>query len=235
MPSPFPGVDPYIEATGLWSDLHSRFIAFLASYLVPLIRPRYYPQIEKRVTVLGPDPRTIIPDVGVLERGGADAGPAGGASVAVAEAAVPVLVEEPEEEVRQGLIQIRDRTSGDRVVTQIEMLSPDNKSGRGRDKYLRKQEEILASEVHLVEIDLLRRGLHTIAVPEDLLRERVTDWDFLVSVNRSPSRWRHEVYPFRLPDPLPRIRLPLLSPDPDVVVDLQAVYNRCYDESPYAE
>jgi hypothetical protein len=81
----------------------------------------------------------------------------------------------------------------------------------------------------------LLSGLHTVAVPRELLHEKVSQWDFLVTINRFPERWRHEVYPFRLPQRLPRIRMPLTAPDNDVIVELQAIFNRCYDEAPFRD
>ena len=42
------------------------------------------------------------------------------------------------------------------------------------------------------------------------------------------------VYPIRLEDRLPTIDIPLLPGDPSVTLDLQAVFDRCYDAGPYA-
>ena len=46
-----------------------------------------------------------------------------------------------------------------KVVTVIEILSPSNKRGQGREKYLAKRQKIFASQTNLVEINLLREGL----------------------------------------------------------------------------
>src|SRR5438309_1293272 len=81
--------------------------------------------------------------------------------------------DEEEEEIRQGYLEIRE-VSGGRVVTVIEVVSPANKAAGSRvhQTYLRKQADVLASDANLVEIDLLRRGTHVLAVPESCL-ERV--------------------------------------------------------------
>ncbi len=42
------------------------------------------------------------------------------------------------------------------------------------------------------------------------------------------------VYPMRLEERLPPIDVPLLPGDPPVTLDLQAVFDRCYDAGPYA-
>ena len=52
-------------------------------------------------------------------------------------------------------------TAGEEVVTVIEVLSPANKTvGEGHRLYRRKQQEVLNSQAHLIEIDLLAEGLH---------------------------------------------------------------------------
>jgi Protein of unknown function (DUF4058) len=71
-----------------------------------------------------------------------------------------------EEEVTQGFIEIRDASSGHRVVTVIEVLSPGNKvAGEGQDKYLQKRQELREGRVSLVEIDLVRAGKRPLPVP----------------------------------------------------------------------
>ena len=107
------------------------------------------------------------------------------------------------------------------------MVSPTNKcSGPGRDAYVVKQTEVRRSESHLVEIDLLRKGPHVLAVPERLVRG-LAPCDYLISVNRAEgSRTGFQLYLRRLPEPLPRFRCPLAAGDDDVVVNLQAVLER---------
>jgi hypothetical protein len=233
MPSPFPGVDPYVEAVENWSDFHARFIYLMATTLGPMIRPRYHARIERHEFTLDREEREFIPDVMVLQ---ASARPQGNtAALAVMEADTALLVEEPLPQERQGFIQIFDKQSGNRIVTQIELLSPTNKSSKGLDQYRQKQREVLHSQVHLVEIDMLCRGLHALAVPEELLTMPTGFHSFFVSVNRYPRRDQHQVYALTLKDRLPRIRVPLSVPDPDVVLDLSAVYSRAYDEALYCD
>ena len=55
--------------------------------------------------------------------------------------------------VRHRYLKIRSLGTSD-VVTVIEILSPVNKRGTGRQKYESKRLEILESQTHLVEIDL---------------------------------------------------------------------------------
>lgn len=48
MPTPFPGMDPYLEQRELWPAVHNRLIVALADYLAPRLRPRYYVDLELR-------------------------------------------------------------------------------------------------------------------------------------------------------------------------------------------
>jgi len=48
MATPFPGMDPYLERSDVWPDVHNRLIVALADYLAPRVRPRYYVSIEQR-------------------------------------------------------------------------------------------------------------------------------------------------------------------------------------------
>jgi hypothetical protein len=115
------------------------------------------------------------------------------------------------------------------------VLSPANKgsSAEVRGKYVQKQRELLASEVNLVEIDLLRSGRHTTAVPRDLLQAKAGPFDYHVCLRLVSQPKRFYVYPFQLQDRLPVIGLPLLPGDPMPKLDLQAAFQRAYDSGSY--
>jgi hypothetical protein len=134
-------------------------------------------------------------------------------------------------EVRQPFLEIRDLRAGKRVVTVIEILSPANKRrGAGHDLYLQKQSEILVSDAHLVEIDLLRAGEPTVAIPPGFAPRST----YRVVVSRSLDRLKREVYPMSLRDRLPRVAVPLAGSDPDVVLDLPGVFAEAYEKGVYA-
>lgn len=235
MPSPFPGMDPYLEDPQLWRGFHQRLIVYLADFLGPNLQPRYITAVEERVFVEGPD-REIIPDVWMRSRKNVQPPSSDSGGVAVLDAEAPEVVEVPPLEVAEAYLAILDRQSGQKVVTVIEVVSPTNKyEGPGRRSYLAKQKEVLSSDVHLVEIDLLRTGPHVLAVPEYAARSR-GPYDQLLCVNRCAGmRARYELYPRRLRQPLPRIGIPLAEPDPDVVLDLQAVFAHTYDAGSYGQ
>lgn len=238
MPSRFPGMDPWLEDPARWPGVHQRLITYLADDMQPRLRPRYAAAIGERVYV-ATQHRSIYPDVMVVQRPVKEAVAeyVSGAPPTQGDedgAAHPWIIVLSSEETRIPYIEIV-RTEGGEVVTVIEILSPINKSeGPGRDQYLKKQAEILRSTANLVEIDLLGGGLRTIPTP--LSRDgKPPPHRYLIGVYRATDRDRVEVYPVRLDERLPRFRLPLRAPDPDLVVDLQASFDRCYDNGAYAD
>jgi hypothetical protein len=232
MPGPFPGMDPYLERRDLWPDVHQRLITYSADTLQPQIRPRYHARIGERLYVIPPH-RSIYPDVTVTQRQPATT--AEGRGVAALMADAPMVIAVAPEEVREPFIEILDLAHGGRVVTVIEVLSPANKTpGEGHEAYRRKQEETLASDTHLVEIDLLRQGVPTVAIPPHYLTP-YQPWHSVICISRAGRRERFEVYVRTIRQRLPRIAIPLHPPDPDVVLDLQAVLERCYEHGAYSD
>jgi hypothetical protein len=224
-----------LESPLYWQDFHERFIAYAAEALQPQLPPRYRARINERV-VLEAVERAIIPDVTVIQRAalgdrGVQAGESGITSMAV-EVDDPMLFSAFADDLREAFVEIIDRL-GQRVITIVELLSPANKTpGAGREQYLQKQEEVLRSQTNLVEIDLLHEGPHTIAVPHTNL-VRHGPFYGLVNVRRAAQPLQCEVYFVRLPDRLPRIRIPLLPEDHDVALDLPAIFTHCYDAARY--
>ena len=226
MLSPFPGMDPYLEAPSGWQEFHHLFVAGIQEALVPKVRPRYAVHIERYVyvvDVMGEESR-LRPDVTVAETGreGIIAEPQTAAT------ATAVLVPLPElEEVRHYFLEIRELET-QKVVTVIEMLSPFNKrTGKGRDEYLARRAEILLSDVHLVELDLLREGER---LP---MGKPLPPGQYYAIVSRSYKRPIAEVYAWTIRQPLPTIPIPLKRGEPDVMLDLQSVLNSVYDRAGY--
>ncbi len=225
MPSPFPGMDPYLENPDWFPNLHDGLITFLVGALMKRLPEPYYARSRQRVW-LEYTHRQIEPDVDVLHPG---RGPSRWRSeeggVAVADevdldepvvVAVDSIEHDPYEEP---FVEIRRRHgSEDRLVGAIEVLSPANKTLRhpGRDSYREKQREVLAGQTHLIEIDLLRGGEHTTAVPRDLTVAKAGAFDYHVCVLRFDRPNVFFVYPILLEHRLPVIAVPLLPGDPDV-------------------
>jgi hypothetical protein len=224
-------MDPYLENPSWWTNLHLLLISSTNAFLKPILRPRgYLVSIGERVWVTEPG-RPVYPDVAVVERPRFTPTSAG---VGTLQADAPVVVRTMEVEVHEPYLEIIDAAGG-HLVTGIEFLSPTNKAtGEGQDLYLKKQRETLRSGANLVEVDLLRHGRHTVAVPAHLLSAQ-PEWDYLVSVARAGRRGEYETYPAPLRSKLPCIGIPLKSGDADVVLDLQSVFSRAYDEGPFAD
>jgi hypothetical protein len=228
----FPGMDPYLEDPQLWPAVHSRMIVYMADSLQSLMGPRYITSVEGRVYVEGPD-REVIPDIWVRRRPAEIRAPrhfAGPAAVALLEEDESLTFKVHGLEIHETYVTILDLHSGQRIVSMIELVSPANKyAGPGRQSYEMKQKEVLASDTHLVEVDLLRFGPHVVAVPEHGSRGKAGAYDYLISVSRAGvPRDEFEYYPCRLRKKLPSIRIPLAGDDPDVQLDLQAVLAQTY-------
>jgi Protein of unknown function (DUF4058) len=228
MRSPFPGMNPYLENPDLWAEVHHWLITFIASNLVPQLRPKYRVAIEKRVyQTVGEETVLVgIPDVSV---GGSstDSNDLDGSPVAVASPpAKPVTVTIPmPEEEREGYLEVREVETGE-VVTTIEILSPKNKrSGEGRKSYESKRQKVLSSETHLVEIDLLRSGK-----PMPIVG-RFINTSYRILVSRSNYRPKAELYPFELTEPIPAFPLPLRQGDTEPLLDLQTLIQEVYDRA----
>ncbi len=226
-PSPFPGMNPWLEDPRLWPGLHDSLLTYFRDELQLHLPDAYFADLQDRV-YLELAGTWIVPDVRISQRDGA----APGALRAAASGASPALmVAVPDVEVREPYVVIRDARKDERVVAVVELLSPANKrGGEGARRYLEKQQELLASEVHLIEIDLLRGGEHVVAVPAASVPEGTR---YLVCVRRGDRPRHRELYPCTLADPLPRIAVPLRAPDPDLVVDLQALLAKAWEGGAY--
>src|SRR5579871_4290730 len=145
MPSPFPGMDPYLEAPSIWPDCHDRLAMTISAELNRSLPAPYYARLEMRPEVgivEGEDAglRKIVPDIAVVRR--ARGAPEGGLAVAERprrELSASFEVEIKDEPIRHHFVEIRDATDEHRLVTLVEILSPSNKrSGPDRDAYARK-------------------------------------------------------------------------------------------------
>ncbi len=249
MPSPFVGMDPYLENPAVFPDLHDSFSFLMKEALNVALPAPYYAGIRSRVWVetsqrfIGPDVDVLRPQPtgngGQLTSGSGD----GGGGVAVAEEVLtepvvigPLTVQVTDDEIRENFVEIYAQPGGERLVTTIELLSLANKTpgDHGRDLYLRKQREVLQhSQVHLVEIDLLRGGTHSTAVPRQAVVAKVGAFDYHVCIHHYDRRGVFFVYPVRLGTRLPVIVVPLLPGAVPVRLDLQGVLDRCYDSGQY--
>jgi hypothetical protein len=228
MPSPFPGMNPYLEHPDFWSGVHHLLISEILRTLAPQLRPKYIVAVEVRIyETSGEDSLLVgIPDV-VVQRPLTATNPKTNVTVA-APPSQPLKVTVPiPETVKQGYLEIREVETKE-VVTAIEILSPVNKrSGEGRKAYEKKRQKVLGSSTHLLEIDLLRSGK-----PMPFFSNGIQS-DYRILVCRSDRRPIADLYAFNLQHTIPKFSLPLKSEDVEPVLDLQALLNNMYDVAGY--
>jgi hypothetical protein len=223
-------MDPYLEGE-MWQEFHERLANQISEQLMPLVTPKYVALLAKRYViehpVLGifdlPPERVIYPDVHIVapwSKLPPSESPGGGP--VVLEPAPLELLSPFAEEVPLLSVEIRDIAQR-RLVTLIEILSPVNKRGEGMREYAARREGVLRTRTHLLEIDLLRGGQR---IP--LLGE-LPPAAYYVYLSRVERRPRTQVWPISLRRPLPTVPVPLLSPDPDAPLDLQAAVKACFD------
>ena len=231
MPSPFPGMDPFLEVSGDWRDFHATFIATCRDAINDRLPDHYIARIDERFRVVrtGPEPeRGRYPDVSVVRTGPgmASARPEAGVATLDPPPVMVRLAKIREEEVRETWIEIRREPDWE-LVTSIELLSPANKSGRGFAEYLAKREDLIDRPVHLVELDLLVGGRRP---PMD---DPLPPGDYYAFVSRAELRPASAVYAWSIRRPLPTIPIPLTAPDPDVPLDLAAAFAATYRRGRY--
>ncbi len=231
MKSPFPGMDPYLEAH--WRDVHTRLQTYICDALQEQLPRELVARVEEEVAIdadrpVGPGNR-MRPDVSVAEdwqiaqAAGSAAGPA---TMAAAE---PLVFQRQEDVQRH--VEILDAEGG-RVITAIEVLSPSNRTrGAGREAYLAKRRRYVEGGVNIVEVDLVRAGEHTVGVEPDEIPPARRATYYACAWRSAFRRW--ELYPLPLREKLPGIRVPLRVDDPDAVLDLQPLIDEVYRRGRY--
>jgi hypothetical protein len=230
MPSPFPGMDPYLENPAFWPGFHTTMLTAIRAAITPLLPHGFYAELEQHVWFREDEPRNgptlAKPDVYVLE------GPAKGKRKKTAKTAVftpptyRVTLPNIVREIGQHTVRIRDARNR-RVVTVIELLSPSNKEpGADRERYLFKRNEFVANGTHVVEIDLLRGG-------HRLPYDNVPSGDYYIYV--TDAAWYNEVavWVFTVRDAIPPFSFPLTSDHPPIALSLRGCLDRAYDEANY--
>jgi hypothetical protein len=239
MPSPFPGMDPYLENADVFGGFHDQFIVHLAESLQAVLPPPYYAKGRQRIWVERTDGGRL-PDVSVVRSAvWTSSKLETDSAVATLPVTMPVQItvdQIPWTEFHETYLEVYTKQDDERrLVTAIELLSPSNKASgeKAHGEYRRKQDEVLSAEVNLIEIDLLRGGPHTTAVPRRELQSRCGPCDYHVCLHRFDKPKDYFIYPIQLTERLPTIAIPLLPNIPPVEVPLQSVFERCYDAGPY--
>ena len=229
MPSPFPGMDPFIESQK-WEDFHHSAISVMRELIAPQVADRYIVNVQERVYLqeIAGDERLIIPDASVIATEQPWLPPTA-SSEAGATVLAPVECLLPKSEPhKEGFLEIRAVEDG-RLVTVIELLSPSNKQRgtMGARKYLAKRKALLQTTANLVEIDLLRGGR---SLP---MASPLPPGDYFVLVSRGQSRPKSSVYGWRMPERMPTVPIPLSPGRNEPPLDLQNVLDLVYDRALY--
>jgi hypothetical protein len=230
MTSPFPGVDPFLEDQGYWKELHTKFLNGMQDALSERISDSYEVRLEERLSLIyetdSDSKRTVWPDVAILGKSEVTTTerPSPG-TIILEPVTLPLLMYQTEEVIEQR-IEIR-RFPDRELVTVIELLSPSNKRPPGERLYLEKHFELIHQSVHLVELDFLIGGKR-LPVDADL-----PPGQYFALVSRAEWRPMSDVYAWSIRDPLPTIPIPLMAPDPDIPLDLAAIFQTVYQRARY--
>ncbi len=222
MPSPFPGFDPFLETPAFWSDFHATFINYWREAIADALPGDYEAGIGERVYLIEHDPNSrklVFPDVTVTQSDERRQVFSQKTVATLEPVTIPLTILEGPKETYIEIIHRSDRM----LITTLELLSPANKNQPGRTEYLAKRNALLHQPVHLVELDLLRGG-QRLPLTQPL---PVGDGYYLVS--RAEQRPDCQVYAWPLAHQLPTLPVPLRAPDPDLLIDLNEVFNTAYD------
>ncbi|HKI37307.1 MAG TPA: DUF4058 family protein [Gemmataceae bacterium] len=240
MKSPFPGIDPYIEACGLWEGFHNRLINKIDVALGQIL-PRGYTidtAVRSYVVLMeseGKDEYLAKPDVTVTHPTTAKKPrkKKGGVAVAASpeEAESVPMQAFVAEKFEETFVEIYAEGEERILVTCLEILSPSNKR-RGTEGWLvyeRKRQAMLLGRANFIELDLLRGGQKM---------PMLTHWPdspYTLLVCRAFNAPYCRVWKAHFQHRLPTIPVPLLYPEPDLTLDLQPLLDSIYTLGRYDE
>lgn len=229
-------MDPYIEFCGLWGDFHQKLISEIERALSTTLPERYVVRTGERSYIDYVNSQQELqtssqftPDVKVLALTPDKEELDGTTAVAEDNPAVVTMHGLVETEFHEAYLDIFEIDPQRRLVTSIEVLSPANKrfASAGWIQYERKRQVFLRGLAHLVEIDLLRRGRR---MP---MEEQWAEVPYYILVMRKEQAPRCSVHNAHFMEPLPTIPIPLLAPDPDLMLALQPLVDAIYQRSRY--
>ena len=234
MPSPFPGMDPYLESPAHWSDFHGTFVPALRDAINQRLPKNYIARIGEHVSVIAPigavpPGDSFIPDVAVIHRAGnrSESTAAGAALLEPPEATELENVEFSDQRIETyvKIVRLPDQD----LVTVVELLSPTNKYGEGRGEYMQKRRELRMQSVNLVELDLLRAGQRI-----EFDRPLPAGHYFAFVTRGSRSRIT-TVHPWSIRDPMPAIPIPLKELDAELLLPTREPFALTYARGRYDE
>src|SRR5438270_11357496 len=154
MPSPFPSMDPFLEANPIFQELHTQMLAEMQALLQPQLRPRYVARLERHLSegAVWDAPAGAIslerkePDITIVSHAAGRRPVAATGMLARPTARAAQQRDADELELRRQrriVIYVQDRPRV--AITGIELLSPGNKQpgAIARERYLEKRASAL--------------------------------------------------------------------------------------------
>jgi hypothetical protein len=226
-------MDPYLESPEFWPDFHATFIPCWREAIADRLPDSYEASLDERVVLVESPPppawesaneKHVLPDIAISRKSPSNITETGAKSTAVLEpVTIPLVIDPEETEIYIKILHGPDRS----LVTVIELFSPSNKVDLGFGDYHSKRSSLLRQSVNLVELDLLiggRRVQTTRPLPPG---------DYYAFVARTDRYPNADVYAWTIRDRLPAIRIPLKSPDPDLLLDLAPVFETAFSRGRY--
>lgn len=212
------GMHPMLEEPRFFPDLHASLNIYIRDWIAPRLPEQYAISVERGLSMTGQsgDTKHYRPDARIDRVESPDP------PYSDTENAQPpsFMVDIPSQPQRY--LAVRD--DDDNLITTIEILSPVNKTGDGYEDFRRKQEQLTAQQVHLVEIDLLKRGKRR------WRDERADAADYIVSLQRAASTVA-SIWATARGEALPTIPIPLRTPDADIPLPLEQILQEYLSKS----
>lgn len=225
MKSPFPGMNPWLEGY-MWPDVHHDLASTIRFLIAPLIAPKYVARLDI-ATILDNDPESEIgityPDVEILQNRNIVREPVTAYGLTMTEPNIITTYKLPIE-VRTAVVEIRD-TANNKLITAIEILSPVNKRNPNLINYRNKISDLHTSGVHVLEIDLLRRGTRP-------FNYKKNTGSYQMMLLRAKTN-KAAIWTVAIQDKLPILPIPLMAPDSDVLLDLGKALDIVFERGLY--
>jgi hypothetical protein len=216
-------MDPWLEGS-LWPDVHNSLAYLIKVQLAARVGAAYVVHLnnytvedtspEEDIGIMYPGVE-LLHKVNLAKEAGASYHPPLTPETLTLPALKPV-------EVRIPVVEIRDKKRN-KLITAIEILSPVNKRKPGLQPYREKRLRLHNAGVHLLEIDLLRRGERPLEHP--FLPKK----HYIVSLLRA-HEGQTQIWAMDITEALPVLPVPLRQPDEDTYLDLGQALTDVYNQ-----
>ena len=200
MPSPFPGMDPWLEATDLFPDVHASLTIRLQEVINASLPDGYFAATK---TITWVDTTPSLHSLDLKPR--------------------PLTL-------KQYYLKIRMAADKRVVTAVMLVNRANKAAGDSREAYIKKQDELIQAGANIVEVDLLRFGTSVTQdshLSSELPPVRANHYHVCTSLAHRPEQLFRTVFPLRRP--LPAIDIPLDPGVSPVRVELQPLLDRAYD------